>query len=601
VAPAPSSSIGTLTFPVLAAGHCTAASPNARWSSVNDISGLSVNQLQLNTGVVLGNAETFWDYYSLSGEGITLGSGGLSASSPTNATLPRPFYLKLPITLGASQTWSLTGPAGGVGGNVSTEGLAGSSADLTVNLSDGSGLYLQGDNEVGNVSVTAGDTGGGTINFLGAAGHLAQLDASDGHNLTVGSGIDLAETNTALGGLVSAGGIISVGWPYAASPGTLSTTSASFDASSNVGFEIAAPGTTVGTDYAQLTSTGPVNLGGATGELYETIADGSCPALTVGTSYTLISTTGSLSGQFGNAPEGGIIHDGFTCNNSYRINYHESGPTQTVTATVVSTTDGSPPSNSELPQISGTPAVGESLTTSIGAWSGDTPQDYSYEWLRDGNPIAETDSYSYVVTTADEGHQLAVRVTASNANGSASATSAAVSVVGGSQGDEEHTEEPPQLKTEPPHEVAPPPPGPPLLPPVSCCDGPVQFTPAQTAAFVAGQLVPSGKTASIGSLLKHGGLSLPFTAPSSGSVTIEWFELPAGATLSRKTKVKAGLVAKGQGSFVGTRPGVVKVRLTAAGRKLLGRSKRLKVEAKGSFVAVGGKAIGVVRGFVVGR
>jgi len=150
---------------------------------------------------------------------------------------------------------------------------------------------------------------------------------------------------------------------------------------------------------------------------------------------------------------------------------------------------------------------------------------------------------------------------------------------------------------------APQPPKPPVLPPVSCCDGPVHFTTAQVAALLSEQLVPSGKAASIGSLLKHGGLSLPFTAPASGTVTVEWYELPAGATLSKKAKAKAKtkavLVAKGQASLVGTKPGVVRMRLTAAGKKLLTRSRRLKLEARGRFVAVGQQAIGVVRGFVV--
>jgi hypothetical protein len=450
VAPIAASSIGTMTFPLLANGDCTTEpSTGACYHSVNDLTGLSVNQLQLNNGVVLGNPETFFDYYRLSGDGITLGSGGLSASSPANANLPRPFYLELPITLGASQTWSLTGPPGGgvgTGGNVIAEALSGSSADLTINLSDSSGLYLQGDNEVGNVSVKAGDAASGSINLLGEPGHVYQLDATDGHTVTV-SGVDLAETNTALGALVSIGAYINVGWPYATNPGTLNTTSASFDATSDVDFEIAEPGTTAGTDYAQLTSTGPVQLGGSSVELFESLPSGECPALQVGYTYTLISTTGGLSGAFGNAPEGSVIHDGLYCNNTYRINYHETGPTQTVTATVVSTSNGSAPSNTELPQITGKPAVGETLTTTIGAWSGDTPQDYHYEWLRDGTPIPEATSYTYVVTPTDQGHQLAVKVTASNKNGSASATSAAISIPSSSQPGEE---EPPSGGSNPP-------------------------------------------------------------------------------------------------------------------------------------------------------
>jgi surface antigen len=63
------------------------------------------------------------------------------------------------------------------------------------------------------------------------------------------------------------------------------------------------------------------------------------------------------------------------------------------------------------PTITGTPRPGETLRVVTGAT---TPQDsvLSFEWLRDGLPLAGATSSTYRPTTADLGHRLAARVTA---------------------------------------------------------------------------------------------------------------------------------------------------------------------------------------------
>jgi len=87
------------------------------------------------------------------------------------------------------------------------------------------------------------------------------------------------------------------------------------------------------------------------------------------------------------------------------------------------------PANNALPVISGTPALGQTLTCSNGTWSGSTPQNYTYKWLRDGTAIGGATGTSYTVAAGDAGHQLACVVTAANlAATTASATSAQVSV-----------------------------------------------------------------------------------------------------------------------------------------------------------------------------
>jgi hypothetical protein len=77
-----------------------------------------------------------------------------------------------------------------------------------------------------------------------------------------------------------------------------------------------------------------------------------------------------------------------------------------------------------LPTISGTAIVGHTLTCSKGTWSGSTPLTYTRRWLRDGTAITGATAATYLVRPADHGHSLRCRVTAHNAAGTASATSA---------------------------------------------------------------------------------------------------------------------------------------------------------------------------------
>jgi hypothetical protein len=84
--------------------------------------------------------------------------------------------------------------------------------------------------------------------------------------------------------------------------------------------------------------------------------------------------------------------------------------------------------NTGSPTISGTPAVGSTLTATAGNWS-PTPALVGYQWLRDGQPITGATGSTYAVTAADAGHQISVVVRAS-APGieTASATSQTVSI-----------------------------------------------------------------------------------------------------------------------------------------------------------------------------
>ena len=68
------------------------------------------------------------------------------------------------------------------------------------------------------------------------------------------------------------------------------------------------------------------------------------------------------------------------------------------------------------PMVSGTAAVGQTLTCSHGTWES-FPAGYTYKWLREGAEISGAVSSAYTVLVADEGHSISCEVTASNSAG----------------------------------------------------------------------------------------------------------------------------------------------------------------------------------------
>jgi hypothetical protein len=100
------------------------------------------------------------------------------------------------------------------------------------------------------------------------------------------------------------------------------------------------------------------------------------------------------------------------------------------------------PVNTAEPTITGTPAVGQTLTAGTGSWEGAGPITFAFQWVRcgadgglpDGSncpAIAGATANTYVVTAQDAGSRLRVRITATNANGSTAAASNPTSAVQG--------------------------------------------------------------------------------------------------------------------------------------------------------------------------
>jgi hypothetical protein len=95
----------------------------------------------------------------------------------------------------------------------------------------------------------------------------------------------------------------------------------------------------------------------------------------------------------------------------------------------------SPPVNRQLPTITGTAQVGQTLTAQPGNWAGTDPITFAYQWLRCSPAgtncvaIEGATGRTYVVRAADLGQRLAVRVTATNVAGTGSATSRVTAIV----------------------------------------------------------------------------------------------------------------------------------------------------------------------------
>jgi hypothetical protein len=297
---APSGKTGTLTFPVLTSAGCTAEPrTDTCYDSNNDIPGLEVNELAIDDG-----AE-----YFLNGDAITLGAGGIDAfTSHQDNGLASATIANIPISLGASQTWSVTGSSGFQSLDLDHVSTTGNSSDkLTINFVEFGFLSVNGDS-----SIEAGELtlqGAGQM-YLNGGEHFGTpaANTSSGNAVNIDSGTLLTAADATAGPLNVSGGTLEVGQP--GNPGSLAVTgNVVFDSAATYRSDLNKAGTTAGTDFSQLTSTGNVSLSGAALSLEDgfTNEGEGCHELTPGDVDTLISTTGSISGTFNGVPNEATI------------------------------------------------------------------------------------------------------------------------------------------------------------------------------------------------------------------------------------------------------------------------------------------------------
>ena len=123
-----------------------------------------------------------------------------------------------------------------------------------------------------------------------------------------------------------------------------------------------------------------------------------------------------------------------------------------------------------------------------------------------------------------------------------------------------------------------------------------------TAGFFAAQLIPRGRGAKIGELLKNGFFKQRFRAPQAGTAVVNWYFQPPHAHPSSKRPARRPvLVASGKVVFHAPGTATLKIRLTAAGRRLLKRSRRVRLTSTCRFAPVSGRATVVSEAFSLRR
>jgi hypothetical protein len=203
---------------------------------------------------------------------------------------------------------------------------------------------------------------------------------------------------------------------------------------------------------------------------------------------------------------------------------------------------GTPPANTTPPVLSGSPSVGATLLCANGLWTGKPAPSFAQQWLRDGAPIPGAIGSSYLVQSADAGHNVSCLVTAKNVKGSKSATSASVAI------------------------PAPAPPPPPPVPSV---------------LLTGSKIVVTGSTAKVKLACSN--------AACQGSVEL-FVQIVLKSHKGRKAASHKSLLvlAKGSYSIAPGKSAIVVLHLTAAGAKRLAHAKHHPVSAKLELSVKGG-------------
>jgi hypothetical protein len=126
---------------------------------------------------------------------------------------------------------------------------------------------------------------------------------------------------------------------------------------------------------------------------------------------------------------------------------------------------------------------------------------------------------------------------------------------------------------------------------------PFEGAQAQVNSFFR-SITPHGGKVTIGAVLRNGGYDMAFTALSAGRLVIRWYFIPHGAHLATAKPI---VIATGRHVFARAGRAGVKIKLTAAGKRLLRYAKRLELTAKASFIPVGGPTVSVSKAITLKR
>lgn len=262
----------------------------------------------------------------------------------------------------------------------------------------------------GTTTVAAGSTlesaapstiSGGTLKVDGTLDDVGSTGAAtltSGGALTGGGTVDGHVTNTS--------GVIRPG----TSPGHLKV-DGSFTQAAGGTLEVEVDGPAQDTQYDRLEVTGQATLDGTLAVDRDAGFNPSSTAV-----FNVLTSGSTANGAFATTT-GLALPGGRT--------WSVDQPTQDPFGSRLFVAGPSSPPTPGQPAIGGTPAVGQTLTCNPGTWGGGPS--FTFEWLRGGQPFGATGA-QYVVGSADQGTQISCRVTGTNADGSAQATSAPVSI-----------------------------------------------------------------------------------------------------------------------------------------------------------------------------
>ena len=308
----------TVSFPALSGGFNR---------SFNNFSGLSVAGMTLDAASGASPAT-----YSISGNQLTLGSGGLTSTQApqTTFTPAGTNSIALSIALGAAQTWSIAGSGPSLTGAVT--GTAPLTVDLTAvqngtvpgsatpELQTGQ-VSIGTDVEVGDLAITGtnpANTGGATFGngFVMMNPPFMAGDPTPALNATDGNGVSITDAGLnatgQIGPLTTTGAALTIGglpglinFGAAGSKSVQVEGDATLDPTTLVNFNNIT-GTTAGTDYPQLSATGNIDLNGA-----QLALNTGCNTLQPSDVLTLVQAGAgkTVSGQF-TLPGGQLVPDG---------------------------------------------------------------------------------------------------------------------------------------------------------------------------------------------------------------------------------------------------------------------------------------------------